>query len=116
MSSREIAELTGKEHKHVIRDIRHMMTELGDGPTLDHVIETKDARGYTSCFHLPKDLTITLVAGYNVKMRHRITVRWLELEEPRNPVGFEWADALRLAAELEEHESKFGGTYLVPYN
>ena len=29
MSSREIAELTGKEHKNVLADIRKMLDELG---------------------------------------------------------------------------------------
>lgn len=29
---------------------------------------------------LPKDLTLTLVAGYNVRLRKRIIDRWLELE------------------------------------
>lgn len=85
MSSREIAELTGKRHGDVIRDNRVMLEAIGDDADLRHVVETKDARGYTECFNLPKDLTITLVAGYNVKMRHRITVRWLELEEQNAP-------------------------------
>ena len=86
MSSREIAELTGKEHKNVIRDIRVMLDELEDGSNLSHVRETKDSRGYTSLFNLPKDLTITLVSGYNVQMRHRIVTRWMELEE-KEPEG-----------------------------
>ena len=64
MSSREIAELTGKRHGDIIRDIRVMLDGLGDDADLRHVRETKDSRGYTSMIELPKDLTITLVSGY----------------------------------------------------
>ncbi|WP_232077053.1 Rha family transcriptional regulator [Variovorax sp. PBL-E5] len=73
MTSREIADLTGKEHKHVIRDIRAMLDELAeDGPTLGHVQEDKDARGYTAMFHLDRELTDTLLTGYSaVARRHR---------------------------------------------
>ena len=107
MSSREIAELTGKRHDNVVRDIRNMLAELGDDSDLRNVVETKDARGYTDRFNLPKDLTITLVSGYNVKMRYAITKRWMELEAqqvatPALPTSF--AEALRLAAALEEQK------------
>ena len=80
MSSNEIATLCEKEHKNVIRDIRAMLAELGDGSDLSHVQETKDSRGYTAEISLPKDLTLTLVSGYNVKLRKRIIDRWLALE------------------------------------
>ncbi len=33
MTSVEIAELTGKEHKHVLRDIRNMVEELNGSKT-----------------------------------------------------------------------------------
>lgn len=80
MSSIEISNLTGKRHGDVIRDIRVMIDALGDDADLRHVQEAKDSRGYTQEYKLPKDLTLTLVTGYDVKRRHAINVRWLELE------------------------------------
>lgn len=82
MSSREIAELTGKELSNVHRDIRSMIDSLcdDDDSVLNHVKEDKDARGYTAAFHLNKDLTLTLVAGYSAKLRLSIIRRWQELE------------------------------------
>lgn len=81
MSSREIAELTGKEHKHIIRDIREMMSQI-DGPVLDHeeYQELKDNRGYTSEIFLGKELSLTLVSGYSILLRRNIIKRWQELE------------------------------------
>lgn len=89
MSSREIADLTGKEIGNVHRDIRTMLDALKDDPVLDHqqddsilnhVREDKDARGYTTAFYLNKELTLTLVAGYDAKLRLAIIKRWQELE------------------------------------
>lgn len=106
MSSREIADLTGKQHAHVIRDIRNLLAALGDDPNLDHVIETKDARGYTDHFALPKRETLILVSGYDPVMRAKIIDRWMELERqvaqtvPAIPKTF--AEALRLAAGQAE--------------
>ena len=81
MSSREIAELTGKEHKHIIRDIREMMSQI-NGPVLDHeeYQELKDNRGYTSEIFLGKELSLILVSGYSILLRRNIIKRWQELE------------------------------------
>nr|WP_314367675.1 phage antirepressor KilAC domain-containing protein [uncultured Acinetobacter sp.] len=81
MSSREISELTGKTHSHVLRDIRQMLDSLDD-PILVHeeYQELKDSRSYTSEFLLNKNLSITLMTGYDVNARHKINVRWQELE------------------------------------
>lgn len=81
MTSREIAELTGKELSNVHRDVRTMLDELADDSDLNHVREDKDARGYTVTFYLPKSLTITLVSGYSTKLRKAIIDRWQELEK-----------------------------------
>lgn len=81
MSSREIAELCGKEHAHVMRDIRIMLEELGEAENPDLVSQYQGARRMERCYALPKDLTITLVAGYNVRLRHAIVKRWEQLEQ-----------------------------------
>ena len=80
MTSREIAELTGKDLSHIHRDIRAMLDELSDDPNLDHVREDKDSRGYTTTFHLPKRECLILVSGYSVQLRAKIVDRWQELE------------------------------------
>lgn len=80
MSSREIAGLTEKRHDHVIRDIRSMLDALGDDPVLGDVREDKDARGYTACFHLNRELTELLLTGYSVPLRLKVIRRLAELE------------------------------------
>lgn len=103
MSSREIADLTGKLHTNIIRDIRTMLEDLEDDSNLSHVSEEKDNRGYTACFNLPKDLTITLISGYNVRMRHAITKRWMELEAATaRALPASYLDALRAHLASEE--------------
>lgn len=75
MSSREIAEITEKEHKNVIREIRKMLDGLGiTGLIFERSYRDSTGRALPE-FHLPKDLTLTLVAGYSVQLRHRIVKR-----------------------------------------
>ena len=80
MSSREIAELTGKRHDNVMIDIRKMLSELGfDSPEFSG--QYKDSIGRTlPCFNLPKRETMILVSGYSIPMRARIIDRWEALE------------------------------------
>ncbi|MEM9050286.1 MAG: phage regulatory protein/antirepressor Ant [Pseudomonadota bacterium] len=80
MSSREIAELCEKRHSDVRRDIRVMADGLGEGVSrFAHTYFDAQGKAQEEYF-LPKDLTLTLVAGYNVRLRKRIIDRWLELE------------------------------------
>ncbi|MPS99520.1 MAG: hypothetical protein E2581_13605 [Pseudomonas sp.] len=104
MSSREIAELTGKDLGHVNRDIRAMLDSLEDDPELEHVREDKDARGYTVAFHLGRELTYTLLAGYSTQLRRRVIARWQELEsaQAKTPAELSRMDILRLAMESEQ--------------
>ena len=80
MTSREIAEITGKRHKHVLADIRKMLSELGLS-SADFSAQYKDSTGRTlPCFNLPKSETTILVSGYSIPMRAKIIDRWDALE------------------------------------
>ena len=80
MSSREIAQLTGKDHRHVLADIRKMFEDLGE-TSAGFSADLPDAYGRPQpAFKLPKRETLILVSGYNVGMRAKIIDRWQELE------------------------------------
>lgn len=111
MTSKEIAELTGKLHTHVMRDIRAMLTALGSDQSSFGSVYLDAKNEQRPCFVLPKDLTLTLVSGYNVVMRHRIVTRWQELEAVRveeQPVTYKlpqtYKEALRALVETVERE------------
>lgn len=80
MTSREVADLTGKRHDNVIRDIEAMLAELPDNVRVEAGIYLDSQGKEQPEFTLNKELTYTLVAGYNTALRHAIVKRWLELE------------------------------------
>ncbi len=103
MSSVEIAELTGKQHKHVKFDIRKMLEEL-NLQCADFTAHQKDSRNRTQeVFNLDKRLTNILITGYSIKLRAAVIDRLDELEKkvvsliPQN-----YSEALRLAADQAE--------------
>ncbi len=107
MTSLEIAGLCEKRHDNVMSDIRNMLSLLNiQSP--EFLGDYRDDRGRAyPCFHLPKDLCLTLVSGYNVILRKRIIDRWLELEQESKPaIPQSFSEALRLAADLEEQKQR----------
>jgi anti-repressor protein len=98
MTTREMASLTGKEHKHVLRDAEAMLAALsldvaGYAQNWTHPQNSQTYRELA----LPKDLTLTLVSGYSVEMRHRIVQRWLALERAVAPAALDLRDIRQLA-------------------
>lgn len=107
MSSREIAELCEKEHRHVARDIEVMFEQLEINPKGYVQIWTHPQNGQSYReFMLPKDLTLTLVAGYSVKLRKRIIDRWLELENQQNPTALLPQNYLQALEQLVASEKE----------
>ena len=82
MTSKEIAELTGKRHDNVLRDVDSLLanlsSELRTGFSVSY--EGDPAYGYR-LYRLDRDATLCLVAGYDPNARMRIIKRWQELEE-----------------------------------
>ncbi|HHW7546678.1 TPA: phage antirepressor KilAC domain-containing protein [Mannheimia haemolytica] len=108
MSSREIAELCDKRHTHVLANIDKMLNEL-EIHSADFSAQYKDSTGrMLRCYNLPKDLTLTLIAGYNVKLRKRIIDRWQELEQKQGKPDLMTAlnDPIFLRNTLVEYSEK----------
>lgn len=82
MSSREIADLTGKQHGHVMRDIREMLVQLHGEEGLSRFGSSyiNSQNKVQPEYLLPKRESLILVSGYDVHLRARIIDRWEELE------------------------------------
>lgn len=91
MSSREIAELTGKRHDHILRDIEKMIQDI-DAPNfgaVDFEAKYQDGKGeWRKEYRLPKDLTVTLVTGYRADLRYKVVKKLEELEGRQAPLDF----------------------------
>lgn len=107
MSSREVAALTGKDHRHVLRDCDVLNQEyekiplpkLGQGYYAHPKTGDQQHREYL----LTKMQCFDLLTGYRTDLRIKVNRRWEELERERATGGFQipatFSDALRLAAE-----------------
>jgi len=102
MSSREIAELTGKEHRHVIADIRKMLDYLEIDSAEFSALYIGDNGRSLPCFNLPKRECLILVSGYSTPMRANIIDRWQALEASATmpaPVAITTAEMLLAQAQ-----------------
>lgn len=87
MSSREIAELTGKRHDHVMTDCRKLALFYTKEYSPEKSGELVKSSTYTDstgrelpCFELDKTASLDLVTGYSLPHRHAVNQRWMELE------------------------------------
>lgn len=106
MSSREIAKLCEKQHYHVKRDIETMFEQLEMDVSKFGYIYLDGMNRQQTEYLLNKDLTLTLVSGYNVKVRHAIIQRWQELEnqQPKLDLPQDYLSALKALVASEEQK------------
>ena len=102
ITSLEVAELTGKRHDHVVRDIRNLLDKGVNAPNFGEV-KYKDAKGEERpMFKLTKKGCLILASGYDALLREKIIDRWEELElqaQPHLPKTF--GEALILAGQQQ---------------
>lgn len=114
MSSREIAQLTGKEHRNVLRDCETL------NESYEKLGLLKIEQGYYTHpntgkqqhreFLLTKMQTFDLLTGYNAELRIKVNRRWEELERQTQvatkalPQNYKEA-LLALVKEVEEKEA-----------
>ncbi|SQM41876.1 DNA-binding protein [Escherichia coli] len=111
MSSRQIAEFTGKEHHKVKVDITKMLNALGyEDHAKFRVIYFDQYGREQNEYQLDEEMTLTLVTGYDVKRRMVVIQEWKRLKEENeklrsqqvNPyANMTKLDWIREAMELE---------------
>lgn len=116
MSSIEIAELSGKQHKHVLEAIRSMEPawEKVSG-TKFRLAEYTDAQGkQRPCYELTKTECLYVATKFNDEARAKLVKRWEELEIKSSNGAFQipqsFSEALQLAADqarkIEEQQKQ----------
>lgn len=121
MSSREIAELTGKNHADVCRDVRVMLAGLYGGQASEYVrkanllhitnqgvnCERYDNQNPNAWeYLLDRRHTEILVTGYDVKRRAAVIDRWFELESNKSKLLLPQNYIQALEALLESEKEK----------
>ena len=82
MTSLEIAELTGKQHNHLMRDIRNMERAWEKVTQSKFGLSTyKDSTGRTlPCYSLTKTECLYIATKFNDEARAKLVLRWETLE------------------------------------
>lgn len=76
MTSLEIAEMTGKQHGHVMRDIDREIGKLGE-PQSKFGAGYLDAQGQQRpCYALPGEYLLFIASAYDAKLRMQIIRHW----------------------------------------
>lgn len=100
MTSLDIAEITGKRHSDVTRDIRVIQDQL-DKRRFAVMSNYMDAQNRKrNMWIMDRDEVLLLLTGYSAELRMRVIKRLSELENKNQPqIPRDFAEALQLAAD-----------------
>ena len=106
MTSLQIAEVTGKNHKEVLRAIRNMEPAWEKTTqrkfALSEYIDTSGKKN--PCYELNKTECLYIATKFNDEARAKLVLRWEQLEKEKQLAGVpqNFAQALYLAAQQQE--------------
>ena len=85
MTSLEIAQVTGKMHKHVMEAIRKMEPAwLKVNGSNFRLVDYKDSKGeLRPCYSLTKTECLYIATKFNDEARAKLVIRWQQLEQER---------------------------------
>ncbi len=88
MTSLEIAEVTGKQHKNLMRDIRNMEAawEKVNGLKFELVDYTDSKGELRPCYSLSKTECLYIATKFNDEARAKLVIRWQQLENEKRIV------------------------------
>ncbi len=109
MTSMQIAEVTGKLHHHITRDIKDEIEKLENSgvptETKFGLSERKDSTGRTIPYYiLTKEGVLQLAARYDAVVRAKLIE--LAMKEDKPPVQIDSKFLFTIAAQLEEKEKQ----------
>ena len=107
MTSLEIAEVTGKQHCHVMEAIRKMEPAWQKvNQSNFRLIEYTDSRGrLMPCYQLTKTECLYIATKFNDEARARLVLRWEELELERLDFGTDDTDLHGLIKSSDDNNS-----------
>lgn len=111
MTSLDIAEVTGKMHKHVMADVRKEISDLGDeiGRTIFRPTERVDSQNRKQpIYEFGKDGAMQLALKYDAKTRYLVIKKIEELESNVNKPSYMIDDPIKRAEQwiVEQQETK----------
>lgn len=110
MTSLQIAEITARLHKNVMRAIRNMEPawEKINGRKFE-LVDYKDEKGETRpCYSLNKEECLYIATKFNDEARAKLIKRWKELEEQHQKpsVPQNYIEALKSLVKAEEEKQQ----------
>jgi phage antirepressor YoqD-like protein len=109
MTSLQIAEITGKTHAHIMRDIRNMEPAWEKvNQSKFGLVEYKDQKGeLRPCYELSKTECLYIATKFNDEARAKLILRWEQLEKEKRMLStpsYEISDPIERAYKWAEEE------------